>query len=86
MTAVRALLTERDTREDDLKPLGIKILAHLRRRGSISPLEAFSTYGTMRLAAQVYDLREAGFTINSVEKTAEDGQKYTRYYYVEAPL
>jgi hypothetical protein len=44
-----------------------------------------STYGTMRLAAQIYDLREAGFTINSVEKTAEDGQKYTRYYYVDAP-
>jgi hypothetical protein len=86
MNAVTTLLTQRDTREDDLKPLGAKILAHLRRRGSISPLEAMSTYGTMRLAAQIYDLREVGFTINSVEKKAEDGQKYTRYYYVDAPL
>jgi hypothetical protein len=81
MNAVTKLMNERDRREDDLKPLGAKVLSHLRRRGSISPLEAFSTYGTMRLAAQIYDLREAGFGIASVEKTAEDGQKYTRYYF-----
>lgn len=86
MNAVSKLLTQRDDREDDLKPLGKKILSHLRRRTSISPLEAFSTYGTMRLAAQIFDLREAGFSINSVEKTAEDGQKYTRYYFVDGPL
>jgi hypothetical protein len=86
MNAVTSLLTSRDTREDDLKPLGATILKHLRKRRSISPLEAMNTYGTMRLAAQIFDLREAGFSINSVEKRAEDGQKYTRYYYVEAPL
>src|SRR6478736_8881838 len=45
-------------REVQLKPLGKKILLHLRKRNSISPLEAFSTYGTMRLAAQIHDLRE----------------------------
>lgn len=86
MNAVTKLLTERDDREDGLKPLGGKILSHLRRRGSISPLEAMSTYGTMRLAAQIYDLREAGFNIRSVEKTAEDGQTYTRYYFVADAL
>lgn len=73
-------------REVGLKPLGKKILLHLRKRRSISPLEAFSTYGTMRLAAQIHDLREAGFQIDTIEKTAEDGQKYARYYFREEPL
>ena len=86
MSPVAKLLNQRDDREDGLKPLGGKILAHLRRRGSISPLEAMSTYGTMRLAAQIFDLREAGFNIRSVEKTAEDKHKYTRYYFVADEL
>jgi hypothetical protein len=73
-------------REVQLKPLGKKILAHLRKRHSISPLEAMSTYGTMRLAAQIHDLREAGFQIDTIEKKAEDGQKYARYYFREEPL
>jgi len=73
-------------REVQLKPLGKKFLLHLRKRNSISPLEAFSTYGTMRLAAQIHDLREAGVDIEAVAKTAEDGQKYTRYYLRDEPL
>lgn len=77
MTLARAL---------SLKPLGRKIYLHLQKRGSISPLEAFSTYGTMRLAAQIFDLREAGLNIESVPKQDEEGQEYTRYYLRETKL
>ena len=77
MTLARAL---------SLKPLGRKIYLHLQKRGSISPLEAFSTYGTMRLAAQIFDLRESGLNIESVSKQDEEGQEYTRYYLRETNL
>jgi hypothetical protein len=73
-------------REVQLKPLGKKILRHLRNRRDISPLEAMNTYGTMRLAAHIYDLRQAGFDIDAIEKKDEEGQKYTRYYLREEPL
>lgn len=74
------------TREVQLKPLGKKILRHLRNRHSISPLEAMHTYGTMRLAACIFDLRKAGYDIEAIEKRDEGGQKYTRYYFREEPL
>ena len=67
-------------REVSLKPLGRKIISHLRNRGSISQLEAFSTYGTFRLSAQIHDLRKAGYNIETVMKRDEDGQEYARYY------
>lgn len=73
-------------KEVSLKPLGKKIYLHLRKRGSISPLEAFSTYGTMRLAAQIHDLREAGVNIETVMKQDEEGQEYARYYLREQQL
>lgn len=73
-------------RKTQLKLLGAKILKHLRHRRSISPLEALSTYGTMRLAAQIFDLREAGFDIDTVEKVDEEGTKYVRYYLREEHL
>jgi hypothetical protein len=70
----------------NLKPLGKKIYLHLQKRGSISPLEAFSTYGTMRLAAQIHDLREAGLVVETVMKTDEEGKEYARYYLREQQL
>lgn len=44
------------------------ILAHLKRHGSITPLEALNRYGCMRLGARIYDLKRAG---NPIEKRWE---------------
>jgi hypothetical protein len=67
------------TAELRLKPLGKKVLHYMRTRGAISPLVAFSTYGTMRLAACIHDLREAGFDITTTIKEDEEGDKYASY-------
>lgn len=39
------------------------ILNHLMKYGSITPREADSEYGIMRLGARVYDLRRMGYII-----------------------
>ena len=78
MNAVTALMNEAH-----LKPLGKKVLNYMRTRGAISPLVAFSTYGTMRLAACIHDLREAGFVIETQMKEDEEGDKYASYRLIE---
>jgi hypothetical protein len=40
-----------------------KILEHLQTYGSISPLEAMSEYGCMRLASRISDLKRQGYPI-----------------------
>jgi hypothetical protein len=74
MNAVTSLM-----READLKPLGKKTLHYLRTRGNLTPLIFWSTYGSFRLAAQIYDLREAGFDIETTIKTDEEGVEYASY-------
>ena len=39
------------------------ILNHLREHGSITPLEAMSEYGCMRLASRISDLKRQGYPI-----------------------
>ena len=57
------------------------VLRHLQRRGSISPMEALITYGIMRLAARIYDLRLDGVPITTYIKKDEGGHRYARYDY-----
>lgn len=71
MTAVAAELR--------LKPLGKKTLHYLRTRGSLTPLVFWSTYGSMALAQQIHDLRDAGFKIKTTMKTDEEGSTYPSY-------
>ena len=42
-----------------------KVLRHLRDYGSITPMEAMSDYGIMRLGARIYDLKRNGYVIQS---------------------
>ena len=65
--------------ELNLTPLAKTILYHLRKRGSISPVEAMIAYHTMRLADAIYRLRKAGYRIESVAREDEVGNRYTRY-------
>lgn len=60
------------------------IMRHLRDYGSISPVEAFSEYGIMRLAARIADLKEQGVPITS-ERTEGKNRygepvRYSVYY------
>ena len=37
-----------------------KVLRHMKRFGSITPLEAMEEYGIMRLGARIWDLKREG--------------------------
>jgi hypothetical protein len=65
--------------ELSLTPLAKSILLHLRKRGDISPMEAMVAYGTMRLAPAIYELRQAGYGIQSILREDVRGHRYTRY-------
>ena len=62
-----------------LKPQARKVLNHLTKRKSISPLEALHVYGIMRLAACIYELRQIGIQINTIMKADASGHHYARY-------
>ena len=57
----------------------LTVLSHLQARGSITPAEAFATYGTLRLAARIFELREHGHQIEMTMRTDQAGHKYGRY-------
>lgn len=40
-----------------------KVLRHMKRFGSITPLEAMEEYGIMRLGARIWDLKREGHLI-----------------------
>lgn len=41
----------------------VQILEHLKRHRSITPMDALNLFGCYRLAARIYDLRDAGHEI-----------------------
>jgi hypothetical protein len=47
--------------ELSLKPQARRIIRHIQRGKSITPLEALGVYGVFRLAAVIYDIKKAGF-------------------------
>jgi hypothetical protein len=65
--------------ELSLKPQARRIIRHLQRGKSITPLEALGVYGVFRLAAVIYDIRKAGFDVNSILHTDTNGKRYARY-------
>ncbi|MDD5395283.1 MAG: helix-turn-helix domain-containing protein [Thiothrix sp.] len=62
-----------------LQPQTRKILAHLNKRGSISPMEALVTYGCFRLAAQIFKLRQVGYNIVTDVRKDNVAHQYARY-------
>ncbi len=63
-----------------LQPLPARILKHLEKKKTISPVEAFAAYGTTRLAAAIFQLRKAGYSINTELKNDNVGHPYARYW------
>lgn len=41
-----------------------KVLTHLQKYGSITPLEALQEYGIMRLASRISDLKHDGYKVS----------------------
>ena len=60
-----------------------RVIAYIKRFGSISTFEAFTELGITRLSARIFELQEAGYNFNreTVSKVNRMGDKvsFTRY-------
>lgn len=60
-----------------------QILQYMEDFGSITPLDAMTDLGVMRLAARISDLRRAGYRISRKTETAKNrygrAVRYARY-------
>lgn len=57
-----------------------RVLRHLKTYGSITPLEALSEYGIMRLASRISDLKKEGHIITkSLKKHTNRFGEHTHY-------
>ena len=54
-----------------------KVLIHLERHGSITPLEALNLYGSFRLGALIFNLRKEGHDITTNIVPKKGYAKYT---------
>ena len=55
-----------------------RILIHFQSGKTINPLQALKLYGCFRLGARIYDLKQAGFDIDS-RLVHENGVQYAEY-------
>lgn len=62
-----------------------KVLAYIRKHGSITQLEAARDLGCFRLGARIWELRHSGHDIASISETSRhaDGSAcvYARYFF-----
>ena len=68
------------------KPQKDLILEHLEKFGSITPLEAQTLYGCMRLGARIWDLKHEGHEIvkEIVEVATRSGKAHVARYRLAA--
>lgn len=58
----------------------VRILSHLNKSKSITPLEALDKFGCMRLAAIIWTLRDEGHSITTTTVyNKESGKSYASY-------
>lgn len=62
-----------------MTPQARKVLTHLKRKKSITPLEAIGVYGIYRLAARIYEIRAAGHQVITMMNKDEQFRPYARY-------
>lgn len=62
-----------------MTPQAQKVLKHLKRKKSITPLEAIGVYGIYRLAARIHELRQAGIAVITQMNKDEQFRPYARY-------
>lgn len=56
-----------------------KVLQHLIRHCTITPVEALIVHKVQRLAPRIHELRKAGYVIDTVEKRDDEGTRYFQY-------
>lgn len=56
------------------------IYEFIKRKGTITPMEALMHIGCFRLSARILELRNAGHKITT-EKETDNGKTYARYRY-----
>lgn len=67
-----------------MKPSSARILELLRERPQgLTSLDALASAGCWRLGARIWDLREAGFTIESRLVTTPSGKRVSKYVLLE---
>ncbi len=64
------------------KPQTTLILEHLREKGSISAVEAWTLYSVRSLSRRIVDLKGRGHKFNEVTSKAPNGQRYVRYHWL----
>ena len=57
-----------------------KILDHLQHKGSITPIQALTLYGSFRLGSIIHRLRQEGFDIRTDLVENQNGNPYAKYY------
>jgi hypothetical protein len=62
-----------------LTPQAKTVLTHLRAGKPLTPMKALTIYGISRLAACIYEIRKAGYTVNRIHRQDEMGHKYSKY-------
>jgi hypothetical protein len=56
-----------------------QILTHLLSGKSITPMEALTSFGSFRLAARIFELRDDGHEIKTVMNRTPSGKPYAVY-------
>lgn len=64
-------------------PLQDKILRHLKAGNSLTAHEAAIEYGTLRLSAYIYNLRDKGHQIDTKQKQMFNGKTVAEYTLVK---
>ena len=55
-----------------------KVLSHLQRNGSITPMQALEYYGSFRLSAIIFNLKKEG---HDIETSIVPKKGYAKYTY-----
>lgn len=67
----------------------LMIREHLRTKGTITSMEAIKLYGCTRLSAKIFNLKQAGWEIDSIPTTGTNryGETtvFSTYRYVSEP-
>jgi hypothetical protein len=55
-----------------MKPQTEKVLRFMQQHGSVTSLDAFELLGCHRLAARIFEIREAGYPVKKESKTGKN--------------
>jgi len=65
-------------------PQSKTILRHLQVEGHITPVEAATVYKARHLPSKIFELKQAGYPIETEMKRDMTGQRYARYVMKQA--